>query len=309
MFGDATGAAVGTGWLDEVAWRYRSHCFQALGHAFQVRTTDPRLGAHLDEILGVFAVSCQPSAAPLTYSVYDAGQHDPFRYKVYAGDERVVATADPASVREWLLWHINRAVVARSQDDYLLVHASAVEHGGVAFVFPAPMESGKSTLAAGLVRAGFGYLSDEVAALDPETGWVVPFPRALSIDAGAWPVLPGLEPALDPAVRAYQRDQWQVPATAIRADAVAPPTPVGFVVVPRYEPGTASTLTPMHRAEAVQQLADNAFNFHRMGAVGLRLLATAVAGADCFRLRVGDLDEACDALRSLSADRPSPHGA
>jgi hypothetical protein len=49
-------------------------------------------------------------------------------------------------------------------------------------------------------------------------------------------------------------------AASIRADAVAPPTPVGFVVVPRYERGATTAPTPLRRAEAVQQLADNAFD-------------------------------------------------
>jgi hypothetical protein len=88
-------------------------------------------------------------------------------------------------------------------------------------------------------------------------------------------------------------------AASIRADAVAPPTPVGFVVVPRYERGATTAPTPLRRAEVVQQLADNAFNFRRLGACGLRLLAGVVAAAGCYRLCVGDLDEACDALRSL----------
>jgi hypothetical protein len=83
-----------------------------------------------------------------------------------------------------------------------------------------------------------------------------------------------------------------------------PRTPVGFVAVPLYKRGAVTVLTPMRRAEPVQGLADNAFNFHRWGACGLRLLAAVVAAGDCYRLRVGDLDEACDVLRSLSADAP-----
>jgi len=34
-------------------------------------------------------------------------------------------------------------------------------------VLPAPSGSGKTTLTAGLVAAGWGYLTDELAILDP----------------------------------------------------------------------------------------------------------------------------------------------
>jgi hypothetical protein len=73
MFGDATGAAVGTGWLDEVAWRYRSHCFQALGHAFQVQVgrvgpVPVAVGGHLD--VGSGRPDHRDSAAAVPVSGY-----------------------------------------------------------------------------------------------------------------------------------------------------------------------------------------------------------------------------------------------
>ena len=44
------------------------------------------------------------------------------------------------------------------------------------------MESGKTTLTAGLVRAGFDYLSDEAVAFDWDTLDIVPYAKPLSID-------------------------------------------------------------------------------------------------------------------------------
>ena len=90
----------------------------------------------------------------------------------------------------------------------MLVHAGAVEWDGHAALFPAPMESGKTTLVAGLVRAGARYLSDEAAAIDPETLLVHPFPKSLTIGAGSWEVLADLAPAVDPEVtRRYLLDR------------------------------------------------------------------------------------------------------
>lgn len=44
-------------------------------------------------------------------------------------------------------------------------------------VFPAPSRSGKTTLTVGLVVAGWGYLTDELAILDPSGATVSPFAR------------------------------------------------------------------------------------------------------------------------------------
>ena len=49
------------------------------------------------------------------------------------------------------------------------------------------MESGKTTLVAGLVLAGLRYLTDEAVAIRPADGGITPFPKALSVDHGSWP--------------------------------------------------------------------------------------------------------------------------
>ena len=62
------------------------------------------------------------------------------------------------------------------------MHASAAVPAisGVAgtgiVAFPASMNSGKSTLVAALVRAGYAYVTDETVAVDPTTLAVTPEP-------------------------------------------------------------------------------------------------------------------------------------
>ena len=49
----------------------------------------------------------------------------------------------------------------------------------LAVALPGHMEAGKTTLTAGLVRAGLGYLTDEALAFDRETLLVLPIPEAV----------------------------------------------------------------------------------------------------------------------------------
>src|SRR5262249_58546343 len=96
------------------------------------------------------------------------------------------------------------------------IHAGGVALDGTAVALPAAMESGKSTLTAGLVRAGYAYLTDEAVMLDWETSAVIPFPKPISLDPGSWRLFPELAPDAPPPSR-YESEHAHDPADANRA--------------------------------------------------------------------------------------------
>ena len=186
--------------LDALPWAHTSGPFRAIAHDFMVRTCDPALGEYLGAVLDPFSVDGRTgdgNATSRAYSVVDRGEATKNRYALYFGRERLALTPSGSFIVATLLWHVNRRAV-ESGDGFVLVHAGAVEWEGRAALFPAPMESGKTTLVAGLVRAGTRYLSDEAAAIDPETLQVHPFPKSLTVGAGSWEVLADLTPRSTP---------------------------------------------------------------------------------------------------------------
>jgi hypothetical protein len=269
--------------------------YQALGYNFAIRCHDGQLTRYLHTLFEPFRV---PGQARHWYSLGDFEDGSWQSHLLYWDDALLDTRRNPSKVLATLLWHINREVVRQSQDR-LLIHASGVSHRGTAVVFPAPMESGKTTLAAGLVRTGLSYITDETVAIVPASAAVEPFPRAMSVDRGSWTVLADLRPDVPQGIAPYVGDQWQVPPLGIRPDSVAGFCSVGFVISPRYRGGEATKLSRMSRAEAVRELAEHAFNFQSFGSAGLQLLAALVRGADCYRLQVGDLDEACELILDL----------
>lgn len=68
---------------------------------------------------------------------------------------------------------------------HLLFHAAVLADADGAILIVAPSMHGKTTLTLELLRRGFAFLSDEMAALSLKTGWVEPFPRALAIRTGS----------------------------------------------------------------------------------------------------------------------------
>jgi len=271
----------------------------ALRHDFAVRTDDADLAAWLDEVVAPLAA---PGTAAVTYQL-DRGADD--RWTLRCDDEVVCAEAHPAHAVAMLLWHVNQRAVA-SADDLVLLHAAGVARGAIGLVLPGAPEAGKTTLAAGLVRAGWDYLSDEVVAIDPASGAVRPYPKALSIDVGSQTVLADLAPALPRALRGRLPAQWQLPPDAIRPGAVARDRVVPrLLVFPRYVAGAATALTPLSRADALVAATASTFRYGDAGPRDLEVLAEVVRRSACYRLEVGDLTAACEALSAL-VDEDAP---
>lgn len=309
---DLNGAAVGSGSFRDVednaelfegaTWVYRTPRLRALGFDFAVQTSRAVVGRYLHDLLDAFEMRGEPEHM---YSFLDAEHSRSGRYEVYRDEELVSATTSCVTALRHLLWDVNRSVVDES-NELLLFHASAVEHAGRALVFPGPMGSGKTTLVAGLVQRGLGYLTDEVVAIDPVTLMVRPYPKPLGVDPGSWEVLAALRPKVDTSLEPFLEDGWDVRPNSIRERAIAPSAVPRYVIAPRFEDGAATGLVEMRRSEALIRLAENSFNLPTFGARrGMEVAAEVVRSARCFRLLVSDLGDACSIVLALLNGPPS----
>jgi hypothetical protein len=152
------------------------------------------------------------------------------------------------------------------------------------------------------VRNGLRYLTDEAAAIDPDSFRVDGLAKSLTINAGSWGSLPELEPVLEPAAQRYVDGQWHVDVRTIREDAVAVSAEPGYVIVPRYAPGARTKLAPLSRPRALLALCENAFNLPLLGQTGLDAVAEVVRRSSCYQLVIGDLPTACNLVFGLLAD-------
>jgi hypothetical protein len=271
----------------------RTRSFDALGLAFDVEAADPRLTTHVEHLYAGFP---DPGPASHRYRLQDDPSDDG-RGELWFDDERLGAGDAPEALVATLVHDLNRQALGGSE--HLILHAGGVEHGGIGVALPGAMEAGKTTLVAGLVRAGLGYLSDEAVAVDRQSLRIHPYPKPLSVDRGAWFLFPELEPHVDLPTDTYKKDQWQVAPRDIRPDPLGQPCSVAVIVFPRYEEGLATSIQPLGRAEALVELAKNTYKFDVQGAPALDVLADVVRPADCYRLAGGDLDAAVAAVIDL----------
>jgi hypothetical protein len=221
----------------------------------------------------------------------------PSRVVVVRDGETVVRDASIALGLARLVWEINQGVVAEP-GARLLLHAAAVEHGGRVVLLPGGPGAGKSTLAAGLVRAGLRYVTDETVAIDATNRTVVPYPKPISLEFGSASALAPFVPEPG-SVLVTESGSWLLAPGTIRPDAIAPAGCLPrIVVLPSYARGRATALRPISRAAAAMTLAEQAFNFATLPGA-LELVADLVRGCSCFELAVGDLRRACDLVAGL----------
>lgn len=199
-----------------------------------------------------------------------------------------------------LEWVVTQAAVDAIGARYILLHGGAVARDGRALVMPAASGSGKSTLVAGLVASGFQLGSDEIAAIDPASGLLWPFARALYVKSGSRSVLASRYPALrtsEPRYRVSGEAVWYLMPDA--GSWLEGPTLVRFVVLPRYAPDAPTTLSPLARSAALPRFLEQSFSLMQHGGQGIGVVTALLQAADCYELSVGTLDDAIALLTEL----------
>ena len=208
-------------------------------------------------------------------------------------DQPLATVADAATAVDWLIWHVNRQVVAEHRHRSLLVHGAAVAVDGGATVLPGRSGAGKTTLTAALVAAGADYLTDEIAVLDTEARWIRPYPKPLTVKAGSWPTIAALTGQRGPS----GTGAWQLPPDRLRPGAVGTAAPVTAVVVPRFAPGAEARLRTLDAAAALAHLTSCLFNLAELGNRALGALAGLAQRCVVAELVFGDAHQGVAALQ------------
>jgi len=270
--------------------------FVVLGHGFRIRTSSSFAA---DLLLRMFADCRDRAVAPTSTYELDLSP-DPERpssWLVRDGSP-LFRNADEASIVARLGWEVMNEAVSGARDLFTVHAGSVVAPNGGAVVLPAASGGGKTTMVAGLVRAGFSYLSDEMAAFDPATGLTVPVPRALSIKPGTFEALSLPAPRwMSERAASLLGGVWPIRADDLRKGSGGDAAPLRFVIAPLYRRGQPTELLPITRAAGLAEMIHNAFNIEPFGGSrGVQLLGRLMKDVICYRLNVGDLNDAVAAV-------------
>ncbi|WP_242465220.1 HprK-related kinase A, partial [Rhodospirillum rubrum] len=202
-------------------------------------------------------------------------------------------------------WALNWCIATLAHD-HVILHSAVLEKDGRAALLPAPPGSGKSTLCAGMVAAGWRLLSDEMALIGVTDGLLSPIPRPVSLKNASIEVIRARAPqaTFAPSIPGTPKGTiglMRPPREAIarRTHRVAP----AWILFPRWQAGAPLALTPRPMASATFDVLRNCYNLAVHGQAGFDRLADVVGGCACFDLTYGDLDEALERLAALAVAR------
>ncbi len=178
-----------------------------------LETDSPAFVAHLDRAYGRFRVA-EAAGAPL-YRVMLAGQPE-----VTLGGQ-TVRSPDAEALSRYAYNALLNAVAARVRSHFLFHAAALSTPDGDGLILAGAAGLGKTALTLALLECGFGFLSDDVAAVGRADGRLYPFPRSPGVR------LPGDRPGEKRLLDVAQ---------------VAPPCPARFLFILTDPARTPDTL-------------------------------------------------------------------
>jgi HprK-related kinase A len=271
-----------------------SDCYDILGLRVMVRSTSWEFAAQVRRLMSCFPVAPEGSGlSDVVFSLVAAPppkRHSirPFHFLYKDG------TRAGRITQQWQLFRFLECqldiLLAEKVDRPLLLHAGAVARNGCGVIMPGPSGSGKSSLTLALLQRGFRYYSDEIAVVDPATGWLHPFPKPVSIKDRH--IFNGLAQHQDlwfgPEAN-EDRGVWYLHPEDLTGGKIGEPSPTSYIVFPKYHPDYQPRLRHLPFGEALKELVHNSINLSRSGNEGFRLLAGLVREAHCFTLESNDL--------------------
>ena len=191
------------------------------------------------------------------------------------------------------------------------IHAGVLERDGRCLLLPAIAGSGKTSLTAGLLHAGWHYLSDETAPIAPDTLRVRPVPLALASKPGAWPLLTPLFPEIA-NLRTHLREdgkhvRYFAPPRHLWAPDKKDGYAVSWIVFPSYSPQAKSEMLPISKVDTLRRMLAECLSLpRRLNAEEVGRLVEWAGQVEGYTLPNSDLQEAVDLVNGLR-DRAARH--
>lgn len=226
----------------------------------------PRMVLDLGSTVVGVDIEDQPTADTVAVAFASlATAHDPTvlvcierradRHVLRIDGEDVADSSEPTTLVDHLVSWMNREAVVAAHPDLVNLHAAAMVHPatGRLVLVPGSPGAGKSTAAATAAAAGWGYLSDELVAIDG-AGMARPHPKPITIKAGGTAVVD-----IDMArwSSGPQQRRWYLPAPALGGYVHMGPARPHAVLATRYAADADASWTPLSCAETLLELAAN----------------------------------------------------
>ncbi|HRP75019.1 MAG TPA: HprK-related kinase A [Rhodocyclaceae bacterium] len=201
-----------------------------------------------------------------------------------------------------LEWGLNW-VISTHAHDHLVLHGAVLEREGRALILAADPGSGKSTLCAGLVDAGWRLLSDELTLIDLDCGRIRAIARPVSLknesinvvrDFGAHTQVGEICVGTTKGVVAHMRPPLE--SVERRGESADP----AWIVFPGFTRDGRLSVQRVGKAAAFMELTRHAFNYAPLSESAFEALVRVTDACDIYRIAYGGLDEVVPLLDRMS---------
>ncbi len=205
-----------------------------------------------------------------------------------------------------LEWGLNWVITTHAHD-YLVIHAAVVERDGRALILAADPGSGKSTLCAALVQAGWRLLSDELALVSLQLGSIFPIARPISLKNKSIDIVRALGPEIELSPVCNDTAKGDIahmrpPGASVAALAV--PAVPAMVLFPKYQAGAEQTTEAVGQAHAFLELVRHAFNFPLLGEDAFDAIDRLLDQVSVFRVGYSAFDQVMPEIDRLWRELP-----
>lgn len=145
-------------------------------------------------------------------------------------------------------------VFNKNSNHPLTFHAAAVSHRGRGVLITGGWGIGKSTTMLALIRAGFGYLADEVTVVDPSTRAVHPWHSPIAQTRDNWRSM-GVDVAVPHGCERYLGHHQPVAASSLPFAYLSDGAVLGAILIVAHLPGEQTRvelLDPAYAAARIQ---------------------------------------------------------
>jgi len=215
-----------------------------------------------------------------------------FDYDYYTSEGTV---PNPLAYVQWFVLD-NACFLAK---EYQLIHAGAVSWDGKGVIFPGISGMGKTTLTIKLVQSGCRFLSDEIAALQPDQEVVEPFFRRINLSDHSRKMLnlPSFSGATS-SLKKNSECEWMLDIEDIVPDSLSVSCPLKYIIFLRGF-GERARLQQFSNSNALFKLFKFSFSPLKNPTELLFNFSSLLNNVECYNLIAGNLDETTDTLLTL----------
>ena len=233
-----------------------------------------------------------PSTPDFTFRVVEGS--DGFR--VFRDQSCVAIEESIGEIRGVLLQEIVQS--CRGRDSLAIFHAGACGSNSRCVIFPASTQSGKTTLAAVLMKTGLTFYGDDSVLLERDTFSVPVMPFALTIREGSWNILNPRFPTLKnaPIVSRFGQRVRFLPLAEERQDGYC--EEVVAIVFARFDPDSANEIGELDALQTLLRLQESGF-WGEHDKESIRAFLAWIQSRASFALSYSDVDHAASVIRRL----------